>query len=68
MPLNSVLRHRGIEAWLEDSSGSMALSEDANIDSNNISPWVNVTPRQVSLFPPLEQSSLAIFFSIVLFT
>ena len=68
MPVNSVLRHRGIEAWLENSNGSpIALKNDANIDSNNISTWVDITPRQVSL-PTLEQSSLAILFSIVLYT
>ena len=59
MPVNGVLRHRGIEAWLEDSNGyPIALSEDANIASNTISSWVNVTPRKVSLsmsVPLLEQ-------------
>ena len=48
----SVLRHRGIEAWLEDAKGHpIAFSEDVEIDTNDISTvtWVNVKPRQVSL-------------------
>ena len=51
MPVNGVLRRRGIEAWLEDSDGHpIALSEDANIAVNKISTWVNVKPIFVVRF------------------
>ena len=55
MSSSRVLRHRGLEAWLEDSRGlpitlaQKTEPEDFNIDLNKISTWVNVTPRQVSL-------------------
>lgn len=60
---SSVLSHRGIEVWLENSNGCpIALSEGGKIESYRISTWVNVTPRQVGLSPLLGQSSLASFF------
>ena len=54
MSASGVLRHRGVEAWLENTNGlPIALSAshggDADISSNTISTWVDVTPRQVSL-------------------
>ena len=63
--------HRGVEAWLENSKDvPTALSEGADVESNTISAWVNVTPRQVS--PPACSLSCShlrkVHFTIVFYT
>lgn len=67
--MSGALKHRGLEAWLEDTNGSpIALSEDANIHSNTISTWVNVSPRQVSPQPPGNNHLKVFYLSVVLYT
>lgn len=45
--MSDALRHRGIEAWLEDSNGApIPLTQAVDNLSNNISTWVHIEPRK----------------------